>query len=91
MVDTAVISLGRDPGSSPMTVPKYEAFAEMIRDHVRAGRLKPGDKLPSNTTYQADGWKRTTIMLGMRELRNTGWVRGVPGEAVFVAESPPIE
>lgn len=73
-----------------MTVPKYEAFAEMIRDQIRAGRLQPGDRLPSNTDYQAEGWKRTTIMLGMRELRNTGWVRGVPGEAVFVAEHPPI-
>lgn len=72
-----------------MTMPKYEAFAEMIRAQVRSGQLKPGEQLPSNTQYQVQGWKRTTIMLGMRKLRDEGWVRGQPGEAVYVAEHPP--
>jgi DNA-binding GntR family transcriptional regulator len=90
MVDLAVISLGRDPGSSEMTMPKYEAFAESVRQRIRSGVFKPGQELPSNTGFQAEGWKRTTIMLGMRVLRSQGWVRGQPGEAVFVADNPPI-
>lgn len=74
-----------------MTMPKYEAFAEQIREQIRRGELQPGDRLPSNTQYQQQGWKRTTIMLGMRILRAEGWVRGQPGEAVFVADRPPAE
>lgn len=74
--------------SSP--TPKYEQFAESIRQQIRAGILKPGDRLPSNTQFKADGWKHGTIVIGMRQLRNEGWVRGQPGEAVFVADNPPI-
>lgn len=73
-----------------MTMPKYEAFAEKVKNQIRSGELQPGDKLPSNTQYQLQGWKRTTIMLGLRELRNGGWVRGQSGEGVFVADHPPI-
>ncbi len=72
-----------------MTMPKYEAFAEMIRAQIRSGQLEPGQRLPSNTRYQASGWKRTTIMLGMRKLRDEGWVRGQPGEGAYVAGHPP--
>lgn len=73
-----------------MTMPKYEQFAESIRAQIRAGQLKPGERLPSNTQLQLQGWKRSTIVMGMRQLRGEGWVRGQPGEAVFVADSPPI-
>jgi hypothetical protein len=52
--------------------------------------LKPGDRLPSNTQFKADGWKHGTYLAGMRVLRAEGWVRGQPGEAVFVADDPPI-
>lgn len=72
-----------------MTMSKYEAFAEMIRDQIRSGQLKPGERLLSYSQYQQQGWKRTTIMLAMRTLRAEGWVRGQPGEAVFVADHPP--
>lgn len=72
-----------------MTMPKYEAFAEAVREQIRTGQLKPGERLPSNSQYQLQGWKRTTIMLGMRILRAEGWVRGQPGEATFVADQPP--
>jgi DNA-binding GntR family transcriptional regulator len=89
MVIQPVISLDRDPRSAPMTMPKYEAFAEQVRDQIRTGVLRPGDRLPSNTQYQLQGWKRTTIMLGMRILRAEGWVRGQSGEGVFVADHPP--
>jgi DNA-binding GntR family transcriptional regulator len=91
MVDMVMIPLGRDPGSDPMTspTPKYEQFAESIRRQIRAGTLKPGDRLPSNTQFKADGWTHGVYIAGMRLLRAEGWVRGQPGEAVFVADSPP--
>lgn len=73
-----------------MTMPKYEQFAESIRAQIRAGQLKPGERLPSATDYVEAGWKRTTVVNGMRVLRAEGWVRGQPGDAVYVAENPPI-
>lgn len=74
--------------SSP--TPKYEQFAEMIRGQIRSGHLTPGERLPSNTQFKAQGWKHGVIVAGMRLLRTEGWVRGQPGEAVFVASDPPI-
>jgi DNA-binding GntR family transcriptional regulator len=90
MVDMVMLSSGCDPGSADMTVPKYEAFADMIREQIRSGLLKPGDQLPSNTQYKAQGWKHGTYVRGMGRLRDEGWVRGQPGEGVFVADNPPI-
>jgi len=97
MVDTvvaAVISLTREPGSDDVTTPMplYLQFAEHVRDEIRAGRLKPGQRLPSTTEFVATGrWARSTVVAGMRQLRQTGWVRGQPGQAVFVADERPVE
>jgi DNA-binding GntR family transcriptional regulator len=73
-----------------MTMPKYEQLAEVYRQKIRAGELKPGDRLPSTSQIEADGWKRGTIGIAMRTLRLEGWTRGQPGEAVYVADHPPI-
>ena len=91
MVDMAVVTLGRDPGSLTMasTAPLYEQLAEEIRAKIRTGELKPGDRLPSTSALKADGWKQGVIVAAMRVLRLEGWTRGQPGQAVFVAEHPP--
>lgn len=90
MVDMVMLSSGCDPGSLTMSMPKYEQLAEQIRDQIRSGVLKPGERLPSNTQYKLQGWRHGTIVIAMRALRTEGWVRGQPGEGVFVAEHPPI-
>lgn len=92
MVDMVMISSGRDPGSDTVTspTPKYQQFADMIRSQIRSGELGPGDRLPSNTQFNAQGWKKGTYLAGMRVLRTEGWVRGQPGEAVYVTDNPPI-
>lgn len=73
-----------------LPTPKYEQFAETIRAQIRAGILKPKDRLPSNTAFKQQGWKHGTYIRGMQLLRAEGWVRGQPGEAVFVADNPPV-
>ncbi len=73
-----------------MTMPKYEQLAEEFREKIRSGVLKPGDRLPSTSALQAEGWKRGTIGIAMRTLRLEGWTRGQPGEAVYVADQPPV-
>lgn len=72
-----------------MTMPKYRQLAEMIKDQIRSGVLKPGDRLPSSSQYDEMGWKHGTYIAAMRELRAEGWTRGQPGEGVFVAGHPP--
>jgi GntR family transcriptional regulator len=91
MVDMVLISSGCDPGSDTVTsaTPKYEQFAEHLRRRIRSGDLQPGDRLPSNTQFKADGWSHASYVAGMRLLRQEGWVRGQPGEATFVADTPP--
>lgn len=73
-----------------MTMPKYEQLAEEYREKIRSGVLKPDDRLPSTSQLEAAGWKRGTIGIAMRTLRTEGWTRGQPGEAVFVADVPPV-
>jgi GntR family transcriptional regulator len=92
MVDTVMIPLGSDPRGNdmPAPIPKYEQFAETIRQQIRTGELAPGERLPSTAQWAQQGWKHGTIVAGMRLLRSEGWVRGQPGEATFVADHPPI-
>jgi DNA-binding GntR family transcriptional regulator len=92
MVDTAVISLGCDPGSDHVTTPMPlpMQLAEQIREQIRTGQLRPGDRLPSTARLVEQGWARSTVVAGVRILRETGWVRGQPGQATFVANDPPI-
>lgn len=92
MVDIAVIPLVRDRGSTAMStsVPLYEQLAETFRAKIRSGELKPGDRLPSTSALKAEGWKQGVIVSAMRTLRIEGWTRGQPGQAVYVASTPPI-
>lgn len=73
-----------------MSLPKYEQLAELFRARIRAGELKPGDKLPPYSVLEADGWRHTTIVTAMRQLRDGGWTRHQQGEGIFVAERPPV-
>lgn len=92
MVREPVISLGCDPGSNDVTTPMPlpMQLAEQIREQIRTGRLKPGDRLPSTARFVEQGWARSTVVNGVKLLRETGWVRGQPGQAVFVADDPPF-
>jgi DNA-binding transcriptional regulator YhcF (GntR family) len=91
MVNTAMVTLGCDPGSltMPTAMPLYEQLAELYRAKIRSGELRPGDRLPSTSALKADGWKQNAIVSAMRILRVEGWTRGQPGQAVFVADRPP--
>lgn len=89
MLEQAVVTLGRDPGSA-MTLPKYEQLAESFREKIRSGELAPGDRLPSINAIRGEGWSTGTITWAMRTLRMEGWTRGQPGDGVFVADHPPV-
>ena len=90
MVDLGVIDSECYPRSPYMSIPLYTQLAEHLREEIRVGRLKPGDRLPSQSALKEQGWTHGVIIAAMRELRSTGWTRGQPGQAVYVADDPPI-
>lgn len=90
VVDQGVIYSGLRPEETPMATPLYEQLAEQLRQQIRAGILKPGDRLPTQTALKEQGWTHNVIIAAMRDLRTGGWTRGQPGQAVFVADHPPL-
>lgn len=67
--------------------PKFERVANAIREQIRSGQLKPGDRLPSTRELEAQfGVSYGSIRGAMLVLKAEGLVRGQPGEAVYVAE-----
>jgi GntR family transcriptional regulator len=73
------------PEEIPMTAPKYVRVADAIRDQIRSGQLKPGDRLPSTRELEAQfGVSYGSIRGAMLVLKAEGLVRGQPGEAVYV-------
>jgi DNA-binding GntR family transcriptional regulator len=73
-----------------MVAPKWVALADDIREQIKSGQLKPGDKLPSTarlcTMY---GVSTIVIRNAMITLKAEGFVEGVPGVGVFVSKNPP--
>lgn len=68
-----------------MPAPKYERVAAAIRDQIRSGQLKPGDKLPSLSQLQAEhDVSYGSVRGAMLILKAEGLVEGRPGEGVYV-------
>jgi len=75
---TPTLTLGR---------PLYEAIAGGIEADVLAGRLRPGDRLPTHRDL-ADRLKVTvgTVSRAYAEARKAGWVSGEVGRGTFVLD-----
>lgn len=70
--------------------PEYQRVADDLREQIRAGRLLPGEKLPTKKQLAAKyGVGETSIDSAMLLLRSERWVRGHQGRGVFVADEPP--
>lgn len=70
-----------------MAAPKWRDLAATIRGQIESGQLRPGDKLPSTRQLCAE-YKVSAIVVrnAMIALKAEGWVEGVPGVGVYVAE-----
>lgn len=67
---------------------KYLVIAEDVREMIRTGRLKAGDKIPSISQLKdKHGFSYGSIRGAMLVLKTEGVVRGRQGEGVFVLES----
>lgn len=70
---------------------KRQQIVDDIVADVRAGRLKPGEALPTaRELRERYNCSITPVREAMNELKATGWAVGAPGIRVFVADNPPI-
>ncbi len=72
--------------------PDYRRVMNNLRARIRAGDLRPNDRLP---TYRklAEEYEVgvTTVQIALRMLRELGWVEGRQGKGTFVAADPPVD
>jgi GntR family transcriptional regulator len=69
--------------------PKWAQIADGIRAQIASGELAPGDKLPSTRELCAQhGVSAIVVRQAIDRLRAEGYVEGVPGLGVFVADGP---
>ncbi|MEU1589524.1 winged helix-turn-helix domain-containing protein [Micromonospora sp. NPDC005710] len=62
-------------------------LADHIRGQIESGELAPGDQLPSTVQLKAQhGISTTVVRQAILVLQTQGWVQGVHGLGVFVAE-----
>lgn len=85
-------STGRSPeGASPEAPPRYAAIKQSIHDAIRDGRLKPGDRVPSEADLVGQfDVSRMTANRALRELQAAGIIVRRAGSGSFIAEPKPI-
>jgi len=68
-----------------MATPLYQQIADDIAEQIRAGVLKPGDRLPSTRQLMANyEVSETVIRFVMIQLKAQSLVYGQPGRGVYV-------
>ncbi|MFE9692683.1 GntR family transcriptional regulator [Micromonospora sp. NPDC005806] len=69
---------------------KWAQIADQIRDQIASGKLAPGEKLPSTAQLKEEhGVSAGVVRQAILVLQMQGWVEGVHGVGVFVAEQLP--
>ncbi|MEO3742542.1 winged helix-turn-helix domain-containing protein [Plantactinospora sp. B5E13] len=72
--------------------PFYQRIANDIRERIRSGELKPGDKLPSTSELCAQHNVSTQVIRSvMLTLRAEGLVEGHQGRGVYVRDPQATE
>jgi DNA-binding GntR family transcriptional regulator len=71
-------------------VPLYFQLERAIEQQITSGRLRPGDRLPSEPTLTEDlQVSRSVVRQALNRLEQDGLLRRVKGRGTFVAESSP--
>ena len=83
-----MVSMGRlSEGLADPTRLKYEQLSARLTSEVQAGRLKPGDLLPSEPALAKNlNLARSTVRQALSQLERSGLVRRVRGKGTFVHE-----
>lgn len=73
------------PGSSK----KRRQIVEAVRDRIKSGDFRPGDRIPSDAELVKEfGVSRPTVAKALQELQETGLVKRKAGSGTFVLRSP---
>ncbi|MEW2575145.1 GntR family transcriptional regulator [Streptomyces syringium] len=71
-------------------VPKYLQVADDVLDRIRAGGLRPGQRIPSESQLMARyGVSVGTVRKAMAEIRTSGLVETLHGRGSYVVARPP--
>src|SRR3546814_7863337 len=74
-------------GASPDAPPRYAAIKQSIYDAIGDGRLKPGDRVPSEADLvEQFDVSRMTANRALRELQSAGIIVRRAGSGSFIAE-----
>ncbi|GAB4242693.1 MAG: GntR family transcriptional regulator [Thermoleophilia bacterium] len=69
-----------------LAVPAYYEIASDLREEIEAGRLRPGDMIPSEAQLcESYGVSRMTVRQGLNMLSEAGYIQSVPGKGSYVA------
>lgn len=89
--DPATARQSRPDRKDTRSPPRYAAIKQSIRDAVRRGCLKPGDRVPSEAELVDQfGVSRMTANRALRELQAAGILVRRAGSGSFIAEAKPI-
>ncbi|MGH9638337.1 MAG: GntR family transcriptional regulator [Candidatus Angelobacter sp.] len=70
--------------------PLYRQVCESLKQAISAGRLKPGDRLPSSRHLaDSNNLSRFTIIRSYEELSCQGYIQTVTGSGTFVTKDVP--
>jgi DNA-binding FadR family transcriptional regulator len=82
-----VIYYSREPVREKKMTAKYVKLADTIREQIKSGELRPGDKLPSISQLREEfGISYGSVRGAMLVLKAEGLIEGRQGEAVYVRE-----
>ena len=69
--------------------PLYRQLYDQLRAMVLAGRIAPGEPLPSTRALVRElGVSRTTVLQAFDQLRAEGYIHGVVGSGTYAAQVP---
>lgn len=72
-------------------IPPFEQIRAQLALHVAAGRLRPGDRLPTIRTLADElDVSANTVARAYRELISSGIARAAGRSGTFIADAPPI-
>ena len=69
---------------------KTQQLIDYLRGEIDAGRLRPGDRIPTAKDLMAQRKVSITVYRdAVNHLKATGYLVGVPGVGVYVTDNPP--
>lgn len=68
----------------------YREIAAQIRSAIRAGRHRPGSRLPSLDQLAKEyGANRLTVLRALNSLKQSGFVYSIPAQGIYVCDTVP--